>query len=79
VAKRAGVGVASIYRRFGNKNDLTQELAERRAQESGDLRTDATGSLILRLSMALQSVAGLDDAAEHEKAISIVLDGLRAR
>ena len=158
IARRAGVGVASIYRRFGNKNDLIQEVAARhfteilarmsaaldapdpweafslefrrsvaeyssdrgfrelvtgsvtgsfgwargsepddlqaamrgwsiemeqvidgligRAKAAGALRADATGSLILRLSMALQSVAGFGDPAEHEEAISLVLDGL---
>jgi AcrR family transcriptional regulator len=161
VARRAGVGVGSIYRRYGNKNDLIQELAEARfaelvgrmsaalddadpweafstefrrsvaeyasdrgfrelvigsvtgslgwargsrpeklqeamrgwsaqmenvidqllgrARDAGTLRQDATGSVILILSMALQSVAGLGDAAGHDKAITIVLDGLRAQ
>ncbi|MCU1527992.1 MAG: hypothetical protein JWP75_1755 [Frondihabitans sp.] len=159
IARHAGLGVASIYRRFGNKDDLIQELADRRfsvlvqrmslaldandpwdafstefrrsiteyssdrgfrelvlgavtgsfgwargsdpdrlelamhgwsvameevidrligrAQEVGALRSDVTGSVILQLSIALQSVAGLTDSADHEKAISIVLDGLR--
>lgn len=161
VAKRAGVGIGSIYRRFGNKNDLIQELAGRRfaelvarmtsalddsdpwdafaaefrrsvaeyasdrgfrelvigsvtgslgwargssperlqaamlqwssevevvinhliarAQAVGTLRSDVTGPDILHLSMALQSVAGLGDGSEHDRAISIVLDGLRTR
>jgi AcrR family transcriptional regulator len=160
IARRADVGVGSIYRRFGNKNDLIQDLAESRfaelvarmssaldapdpweafstefrrsiaeyasdrgfrelvvasvtgslgwargsrparleaamqrwsieiedvidrligrAREGGSLRPDATGSVILLLSMALQSVAGLGDPGDREKAISIVLDGLRA-
>jgi AcrR family transcriptional regulator len=159
IARHAGVGVGSIYRRFGNKDDLIQELAARRfsvliqrmslaltaddpwdafssefrrslveyssdrgfrelvlgavtgsfgwargtdpdrleaamqgwsaamegvidrlisrAQEAGALRSDVTGSVILQLSIALQSVSGLADAADHEKAISVVLDGLR--
>ncbi len=159
VARHAGVGVGSIYRRFGNKDDLIQELAERRfrslvermsaeldaddpweafsaefrrsvaeyatdrgfrelviggvtgslgwargsepdrlraamakwgaemesvigrliqrAQEAGTLREDVTGSVILELSIALQSIGGLGDGRDHEKAISIVLDGLR--
>ncbi len=161
IAKAARVGVGTIYRRVGNKNDLIQEIAERhfgelvtrmslalddddpwgafslefrrsvaeystdrgfrelvlgsvngsfgwargsrpehleaamrswsatmekvidrliaRAHESGDLRADATGPLILRLSLALQSVAGFGDEAEQYRAISVVLDGLRAR
>jgi AcrR family transcriptional regulator len=161
IARRANVGVGSIYRRFGNKNDLIQELAERhfaelvtrmssaleaadpweafaaefrrsvaeyatdrgfrelvigsvtgslgwargtrpealeaamrrwstevegvidrligRAREAGALRPDATGAVIRHLSLALQSVAGLGDDGEHDTAISIVLDGLRAR
>jgi AcrR family transcriptional regulator len=161
IAAKAGVGVASIYRRFGNKNDLIQEVAARhfeailarmsvaataddpweafslefrksvaeyasdrgfrelvlgsvtgsfgwargsrpekletamrdwsaqmekvidrligRASAAGDLRADATGPVILRLSMALQSVAGFGESDDHDKAISIVLDGLRAR
>jgi AcrR family transcriptional regulator len=161
IARRAAVGVGSIYRRYGNKNDLIQELAEARfaqlvqrmsaalddpdpweafsaefrrsvaeyasdrgfrelvigsvtgslgwargsepekletavrqwsaemetvidrligrAKDAGTLRTDASGSVILILSMALQSVAGLGDASGHDKAITIVLDGLRAQ
>ncbi|HEX4057152.1 MAG TPA: TetR/AcrR family transcriptional regulator [Galbitalea sp.] len=161
IAARAGVGVGSIYRWFGNKNDLIQEVAavhfetilsrmaaaataddpweafslefrnsvaeyasdrgfrelvlgsvtgsfgwargsrpeklelamrqwsaqmesviERligRARAAGELRADATGSIILRLSLALQSVAGFGDAEEQERTISIVLDGLRPR
>lgn len=161
VARRAGVGVGSIYRRFGNKNDLIQQLAEThftelvarmssalddpdpwnafsaefrrsvaeyasdrgfrelvigsvtgslgwargsepehlreamrrwssqmesvidrligRARDAGSLRADAPGSVILVLSMALQSVSGLGPEADREKAITIVLDGLRAR
>jgi AcrR family transcriptional regulator len=161
IARRAGVGVGSIYRRYGNKNDLIQVLAEERfsglvarmsstlddpdpweafatefrrsvaeyasdrgfrelvigsvtgslgwargsepddlqaailrwsgemeavidrvigrARDAGSLRADASGSVILLLSMALQSVAGLGDAAGHDLAITIVLDGLRAR
>ena len=160
VARRAGVGVGSIYRRFGNKNDLIQQLAEThftelvarmssaledpdpweafsaefrrsvaeyasdrgfrelvigsvtgslgwargsepdhlqeamrrwsaemesvidrligRARDAGSLRLDASGSVILVLSMALQSVSGLGSEADREKAITIVLDGLRA-
>jgi AcrR family transcriptional regulator len=159
IARRAGLGVGSIYRRFGNKDDLIQELADRRfsvliqrmslaldaddpwdafssefrrslvdyasdrglrelvlgvvtgsfgwargtdpdrleaamrgwsaavedvidrlirrAQEAGDLRPDVTGSVILQLSIALQSISGLADPADTEKAISVVLDGLR--
>jgi len=159
IARHAGVGVGSIYRRFDNKNDLIQELAERRfaglvermsadlestdpweafstefrrsvaeyasdrgfrelvlsrvtgsmgwargsepdrlnaamrkwgaamesvigrlitrAQEAGELRADVDGSVILQLSIALQSVSGLGDPSRHEQAISIVLDGLR--
>jgi AcrR family transcriptional regulator len=161
IARRAGVGVGSIYRRYGNKNDLIQELAEARfaqlvermstalddpnpwdafstefrrsvaeyasdrgfrelvlgsvtgslgwargsepekleaavrrwsdemetvidrligrAKDAGTLRADASGSVILILSMALQSVAGLGDTSGHDKAITIVLDGLRAQ
>jgi AcrR family transcriptional regulator len=161
IARAAGVGVGSIYRRFGNKNDLIQEVAgthfreivtrmssavedddpweafsaefrrsvaeyssdrgfrelvlgsvtgsfgwargsepERleaamrgwsaemeqvidrlldRAQAEGKLRPDATGSIILRLSMALQSVAAFGEPAEQDLAISIVLDGFRVR
>ena len=161
VARRAGVGVGSIYRRYGNKNDLIQVLAEERfsglvtrmsstlddpdpweafasefrrsvaeyasdrgfrelvigsvtgslgwargsepdklqaailrwsgeieavidqvigrAHDAGSLRADAGGSVILLLSMALQSVAGLGDSAGHDLAITIVLDGLRAQ
>jgi AcrR family transcriptional regulator len=161
IARRAGVGVGSIYRRYGNKNDLIQELAEQRfaelvermsaalddadpwaafstefrrsvaeyssdrgfrelvigsvagslgwargsrpekledamrewsaqmenvidrllgrARDAGELRPDATGSVILILSMALQSVAGLGDTRDHDRAITIVLDGLRAQ
>ena len=161
IAQTAGVGIGSIYRRFGNKNDLIQEVASRhfaeistrmsqaldsddpwdafsaefrrsvaeyatdrgfrelvtgsvtgsfgwargsgpesleaavrrwssdmesvinrlirRAQDAGALRTDATGPVILRLSLALQSVAGFGAESEHAQAISIVLDGLRAR
>ncbi len=161
IARRAGVGVGSIYRRFGNKDDLIQEVASRhfaelagrmsaaldaddpweafslefrrsvaeyandrgfrelvvggasgtlgwargsrpekleaamqgwsttmeqvidrligRAHASGDLRRDATGPVILRLSLALQSVAGFGSPDEQDRAISIVLDGLRAR
>ncbi len=160
IAQRAGVGVGSIYRRYGNKNDLIQEVAEvrfadlvdrmsraldapdawdafstefrrsvaeyssdrgfrelvlasvtgslgwargteptelkaamrrwsseiesvigqllGRARDTGSLRADATGSVVRLLSMALQSVAGLGTAEEHELAIQIVLDGLRA-
>lgn len=159
IARHAGVGVGSIYRRFGNKNDLIQELAERRfaviidrvssgldaadaweafatefrrsvaeyasdrgfrelvigsvsgrlgwargsepdrlraamgkwgaqmeaaidsliqhAQEAGVLRPDVTGAVILELSIALQSIAGLGNDHNHERAIQIVLDGLR--
>jgi AcrR family transcriptional regulator len=161
IARRAGVGVGSIYRRFGNKNDLIQQLAEThfaelvdrmssaledpdpweafsaefrrsvaeyasdrgfrelvigsvtgslgwargsepqrleeamrrwsaevegvidrligRARDAGSLRADAPGSVILLLSMALQSVSGLGSEADREKAITIVLDGLRSR
>ncbi len=161
VARRAGVGVGSIYRRIGNKNDLIEQLAEThfaelvarmssalddadpweafsaefrrsvdeyasdrgfrelvigrmtgslgwargsepdrlqaamlrwsaqmesvidrligRARDAGSLRPDAPGSVILVLSMALQSVSGLGLAADREKAITIVLDGLRAQ
>ena len=159
IAGRAGVGIGSIYRRFGNKDDIIQELADRRfsaliermtsaldtddpwdafttefrhsiadyasdrgfrelvigavtgsfgwargtqptrlrsamehwsgqmedvigrlisrAQQSGDLRPDVTGPLILQLSIALQSISGLADRGEHERAITVVLDGLR--
>ncbi|WP_369369811.1 TetR/AcrR family transcriptional regulator [Promicromonospora sp. Populi] len=159
VARHAGVGVGSIYRRFGNKDDLIQELAARRfeviidrvsseldaddaweafatefrqsvaeyatdrgfrelvigsvsgtlgwargsepdrlraamgrwgaqmeaainslierAQEEGTLRPDVSGSVILELSIALQSIAGLGNDHNHEKAIQIILDGLR--
>lgn len=161
IARVAGVGVGSIYRRFGNKDDLIQALADARfsvlvarmsasleaedawvafstefrrsvadyatdrgfrelvlgavtgslgwargeepdrlrasmarwsaeieavisrllarAQETGSLRADVTGPVILGLSIALQSISGLADARDHEKAISIVLDGLRRR
>ena len=161
IARAAGVGVGSIYRRVGNKNDLIQEVASRhfatvvdrmsqaldaedpweafslefrrsvaeyatdrgfrelvlgsvtgsfgwargsqpeqleaamrswnsqmevvidrligRAHESGDLRREATGPVILRLSLALQSVAGFGSTVEQDEAISIVLDGLRVR
>jgi AcrR family transcriptional regulator len=161
IARAAEVGVGSIYRRVGNKNDLIQEVASRhfatvvdrmsqaldaedpwqafslefrrsvaeyatdrgfrelvlgsvtgsfgwargsqpeqleaamrswnsrmevvidrligRAHESGDLRRDVTGPVILRLSLALQSVAGFGSTVEQDEAISIVLEGLRAR
>lgn len=160
IARHAGVGVGSIYRRFGNKDDLIQEFAGRRftviiervssgldaadpwdafadefrrsvaeyasdrgfrelvmgsvsgrlgwargsepdrlraamgqwgaqmeaaigsliqrAQDAGVLRPDVTGSVILELSIALQSIAGLGDDHDHERAVQIVLDGLRA-
>jgi AcrR family transcriptional regulator len=160
IAQRAGVGVGSIYRRYGNKNDLIQELAETRfaelvermsraldepdawvafsvefrrsvaeyatdrgfrelvlasvtgslgwargseptelraamrrwsveiesvigrllgrARDAGALRADASGATVRLLSLALQSVAGLGTSAEHDLAIQIVLDGLRA-
>jgi len=48
-----------------------------RAQKSGELRSDVDGSVILQLSIALQSTAGLAGPGQHEQAISIVLDGLR--
>ncbi|WP_137843328.1 TetR/AcrR family transcriptional regulator [Microbacterium sp. 2FI] len=161
IARVAGVGVGSIYRRFGNKDDLIQELADqrfsalvermsaslgaddawvafstefrqsvadyttdrgfrelvlgavtgslgwargsepdrlrasmarwsteieevidrllKRAQHEGTLRADVSGSVILGLSIALQSISGLADHGDHEKAITIVLDGLRRR
>jgi hypothetical protein len=50
-----------------------------RARDAGTLRRDVTGPVILQLSMALQSIAGLGGPGEHDQAISIVLDGLRTR
>ena len=161
IARRAGVGVGSIYRRFGNKNDLIEKIAQERfaqvvarmsaaidaddpwdafsiefrrsvaeyasdrgfrelvlgsvtgslgwargsrpeklqaatarwsaevegvidrlmgrARDAGALRADASGSVILLLSMALQSVSALGDDRDRDLAVSIVLDGLRAR
>jgi AcrR family transcriptional regulator len=160
IARRAGVGVGSIYRRYGNKNDLIEEVADAhfteivqrmtaaieepdpwrafsaefrrsvaeyatdrgfrelvlgsvtgslgwargsepdrlqaalsnwsarmeavidklidRARATGELRADASGSVILLLSMAMQSVSALGSQTDRETAISIVLDGLRA-
>ena len=49
-----------------------------RARDAGSLRADAPGSVILVLSMALQTVSGLGSEADREKAITIVLDGLRS-
>ena len=161
VAQEAGVGVASIYRRFDNKNDLIQALLERRfppivermtrgltsddpwgvfvdefrqsareyasdrgfrelvigavtgsfgwargsepdrlrdslthwtgqvesvigqlirrAQDAGALRSDVTGSVILQLSLAMQSIAGFGSDEDYDSALTVVIDGLRAR
>jgi AcrR family transcriptional regulator len=49
VAQLAGVGIGSIYRRFGNKDDLIQALADRRFAE-----------IVERMSLALDA----DDAWE---------------
>jgi AcrR family transcriptional regulator len=49
IAHVAGVGIGSIYRRFGNKDDLIQTLAERRFSE-----------IVERMSHALDA----DDAWE---------------
>lgn len=69
VAEEAGIGVATIYRHFGNKKELLQKLAEqihpRQAaldllkSVSGDLRTD----LLVFVESALQFMYEIRDLA----------------
>ena len=72
-------GLASTMRKWGDEIEGVIGRLIGRAQEAGELRSDVNGSVILQLSIALQSISGLVASSEHRKAIDIVLDGLRAR
>jgi hypothetical protein len=72
-------GLARTMRRWGEEIEELIRILIHRAQDAGELRHDVTGSVILQLSIALQSISGLVGSSEHRKAIDIVLDGLRSR
>jgi AcrR family transcriptional regulator len=72
-------GLARAMQKWSTEIEAVIARLIGRAQDAGELRADVTGSVILQLSIALQSISGLVRSSDHEKAIDIVLDGLRAR
>ncbi|HEX5368616.1 MAG TPA: helix-turn-helix domain-containing protein [Dehalococcoidia bacterium] len=63
IADRAGVGVATVYRGFGSKNDLLQATVERASESVAELLTTAENANDPRDGL-LQLVTGLLDYAE---------------
>ena len=73
IARRAGVGIGTLYRHFPNRQALLE-----RAQEAGVVRPDVTIAEVMQMVIGITKIPA-SDPAQTEHILRVALDGLRYR